>query len=57
MVLEELERRARASGVGLWADPSPIPPWVYRKARRGESLDLSELMPLESEMEGSATSP
>jgi len=34
VILEELERRARASGLGLWADPAPIPPWVYRKSGR-----------------------
>lgn len=31
VILEELERRARGSGLGLWSDPTPIPPWVYRK--------------------------
>ena len=30
-ILEELERRARASGLGLWADPHPVPPWEWRK--------------------------
>ena len=45
VILEELERRARASGLGLWADPHPVPPWIYRKARRGQSPDLSELRP------------
>ena len=35
VILEELGNRARASGLGLWADPRPVPPWVYRKARRG----------------------
>jgi endonuclease YncB( thermonuclease family) len=34
VILAELQRRARRSGLGLWADPAPIPPWVYRKARR-----------------------
>jgi micrococcal nuclease len=53
LVLEELERRARASREGLWADPSPVPPWIYRKSRRGGSLDLSDMVP-ESEMEGIA---
>ncbi|MEQ1795024.1 MAG: thermonuclease family protein [Nitrospira sp.] len=33
-VLEGLEQEAREAGKGLWADPSPIPPWVYRKVRR-----------------------
>ena len=31
-VLEGLEKDARAAKKGLWADPAPIPPWVYRKA-------------------------
>jgi len=44
------ERRRK----GLWVDPVPIPPWVYRKARRGQSLDLSDLVPLETETEGNA---
>lgn len=56
VILEELERRARASRVGLWADPAPIPPWVYRKSRRGQGLDLSDMVPLESKKEGSAFS-
>ena len=33
MVLEKLEKDARDAKKGLWADPAPIPPWVYRKAR------------------------
>jgi micrococcal nuclease len=33
-----------------------VPPWVYRKARRGQSLDLSDLVPLDAETEGSASS-
>jgi len=37
VVLEELERRARGAGLGLWANSAPIPPWEWRKARR-ESL-------------------
>jgi hypothetical protein len=38
----------------LWVDPAPIPPWVYRKARRGQSFDLSDLVPLDAETEGVA---
>jgi len=34
VILEESETRARASRIGLWVDPHPIPPWVYRKAKR-----------------------
>jgi endonuclease YncB( thermonuclease family) len=33
-ILEELETRARAAGLGLWADPQPVPPWEWRKRSR-----------------------
>lgn len=33
--LEGLEKSARETKKGLWVDPAPVPPWVYRKARRG----------------------
>jgi micrococcal nuclease len=45
-VLEGLEKDAREAKKGLWVDPAPIPPWVYRKARRGQALDLSDVEPL-----------
>ena len=38
-VLEGLEKAARKGRKGLWVDPHPVPPWVYRKARRGQSLE------------------
>jgi endonuclease YncB( thermonuclease family) len=28
-LLYELEAHARVRGIGLWADPSPIPPWEW----------------------------
>lgn len=31
--LKALEREAKESKRGLWADPHPVPPWVFRKAR------------------------
>jgi endonuclease YncB( thermonuclease family) len=31
------EADARRDGRGLWADPNPIPPWDWRKAKRQES--------------------
>ena len=33
--LENLEKEAREAKKGLWVDPAPIPPWVYRKAKHG----------------------
>ena len=30
----ELEESARESGLGLWAEPSPLPPWEHRRSRR-----------------------
>jgi len=44
-VLEGLEKEAREAKKGRWVDPAPIPPWVYRKARRGQSLAPSDLVP------------
>jgi len=55
-VLEGLEKEAREAKIGLWVDPAPIPPWVYRKAKRGQPLDLSDLVPLDAETEGVAAS-
>ena len=40
--------------MGLWTDPAPVPPWVYRKAERGQLLDLSDLVPLETDKESHA---
>lgn len=31
VILAELQRRARRSGLGLWADPNPVPPWEWRR--------------------------
>ena len=53
-MLEGLEKDAREAKKGLWVDPAPIPPWVHRKARRGQSIDPSDLVPLGEEPEGSA---
>ncbi len=33
-ILIDLENIARKKKVGLWSDPSPIPPWEWRKGRR-----------------------
>ncbi|MEO5864867.1 MAG: thermonuclease family protein [Nitrospiraceae bacterium] len=55
-VLEELERDTQEARKGLWTDPQPVPPWVYHKARRGQSLNLSDLVPLNAETEDSMAS-
>lgn len=44
--LEALETAARETRRGLWSDPAPIPPWVYRKARQKKKSDLSVLAPV-----------
>jgi endonuclease YncB( thermonuclease family) len=31
--LASLEKAARAGRLGLWADPSPIPPWEFRRKK------------------------
>jgi len=43
-------------GRGLWADPQPEPPWVFRKAKRGQAPDLSDFVPLDAETESSSSS-
>ncbi len=32
--LLRLEAEAKEKGLGLWADPNPIPPWEWRRGRR-----------------------
>ena len=32
--LLRLEAEAKQKGLGLWADPIPIPPWEWRRGRR-----------------------
>ncbi len=34
VILAELQRRARRAGVGLWADPNPVPPWEWRRRNK-----------------------
>ena len=33
--LEVMEKEARSSKRGLWADPNPVPPWCWRKPQKG----------------------
>lgn len=32
--LYTIQEEARSAGRGLWTDPSPLPPWEWRKAKR-----------------------
>lgn len=34
---EAAEKEARAKKLGLWADPDPVPPWVWKKANPREN--------------------
>ena len=43
--LETLETEARHTKRGLWIDPHPIPPWVYRKLKHKHSVGISEQLP------------
>lgn len=46
--LERLEHEAKEAKKGLWQDTAPVPPWLYRKTRREQALDLSDLIPLDT---------
>lgn len=43
--LAALERQARQKKLGLWADPSPVPPWEFRAAKREGSKGKAEPAP------------
>lgn len=45
--LFELEDQAKLRNLGLWADPDPIAPWDYRRAKR--ELHNREASPLRSD--------
>jgi endonuclease YncB( thermonuclease family) len=34
LIYAEAEEQARAGRLGLWSDPSPVPPWDWRKQQR-----------------------
>jgi micrococcal nuclease len=35
IALKQLEEAAKASKKGLWTDPKPVPPWLYRRLQSG----------------------
>lgn len=37
MSLGELEAKAKAERRGLWRDPNPMPPWEWRRQKRGRN--------------------
>lgn len=37
--LPAMEQAARMTGLGLWADPAPVPPWDWRKALNKRELN------------------
>ena len=39
----QLELEAREAKRGLWQDPKPVPPWVFRKRQRGQSVGRAEM--------------
>jgi len=44
-VLEMLETEARQTKRGLWIDPHPVPPWVFRKLKHKHSVGVLEQLP------------
>ncbi|WP_232068731.1 thermonuclease family protein [Nitrospira sp. KM1] len=42
-ILETLEREAKNAKMGLWADAAPIPPWDFRRNRRGQAPEWIEM--------------
>ena len=33
----DMERKARRKGLGLWNNPDPIPPWMWRRGKRPDN--------------------
>lgn len=40
--LAKAEKEAKDAKKGLWTDPNPIPPWEYRKGKKGNNPDEAD---------------
>ena len=40
----DAELEARRHKLGLWHDPNPVPPWVYRQAKRKHMNDMESFV-------------
>ncbi|MEY2699816.1 MAG: hypothetical protein RIQ52_571 [Pseudomonadota bacterium] len=54
--LLEIERSARERGLGLWADPHPIPPWEFRHGPSAGHKASEEAIPAGHEHDGNCGS-
>ena len=43
-MLQGLEKDAREARKGLWADPQPVPPWIFRKTKRVARVHLAYML-------------
>jgi endonuclease YncB( thermonuclease family) len=41
LAYEQAERTAKADNRGLWTDPSPVPPWEFRRGKREQKVDVT----------------
>jgi endonuclease YncB( thermonuclease family) len=45
LILRDLEQEVRAARLGVWADPSPVPPWEWRARGRDSHHELRAAAP------------
>lgn len=53
--LIDLEDAAREAQIGLWTNPEPVPPWIWRKRKRAPGTGKSVLGPLPAPVCGTKT--
>ncbi|MBN1676622.1 MAG: thermonuclease family protein [Kiritimatiellae bacterium] len=49
--IRRAEQNARRAGLGLWADPQPLAPWLFRKGRNGRKKAQKAQKPREGMLE------